>query len=310
MRVFMFPGQSSVSPAILHRALRMDAEGAELLRSACAVLDEDLDARFAGPAGVRPGCNRDVQLSVFLANHLHLRALQAAGVDASMSLGLSLGEYNHLVHIGAIGFEDALRLVSARGEAYDAGPRGMMAAVVGVEIGVVQGVVAEIDDVTISNFNGPTQHVIAGSVASVEAALEELDAHYAMSFVIERSVPMHCPRFESVAGVFEPSLRAATFSSSNRYFPNVHGRPRPSSTAADIVAALHAHVFQPVQWARSMDWIAAHHPEAVVVEVGPGRVLSDLARRGWPQLARLRTDEGDDPRVHVRTMAGRLHDAA
>lgn len=290
---------------MVRRALARGTRARQALATASEVLGEDLERRFAGPDGVRPRDNRDVQLSVFLTNHLHLLALQDAGIDATLSLGLSLGEYNHLVHVGAIAFEDAVRLVSARGEAYDAGPRGMMVAIVGPDAEAVDAV-ARAHGVAISNYNGPTQHVIAGPNEGVEAASAVLeDEHYAMTFVIERHVPMHSPTFEAAAAAFEPVLRAVSWSSTSRYFPNVEGAPRPQSTAEDIVASLRAHVSRPVQWARSMDWIATHHSTATLIEVGPGRVLFDLARRGWPQLSRLRTDEGDPAR-----MGERIRDAA
>lgn len=313
MRLFMFPGQSSCSETMLQRALALGPSGMDVLRLASDVLGEDLVSRLGSEHGVRPENNRDVQLSVFLANHVHMVALQSAGVDATLSLGLSLGEYNHLVHIGAIAFADALRLVATRGEAYDRGPRGMMVAVVGVDVGVIETVLRSVGgDAAISNFNGPTQHVIAGSYGSVEAAVAMLEEeHYAMSFVIERHVPMHSPRFEPAVDAFMPALRTAPWTPlTTRYFPNVEGRPRPESTAFDIVALLRAHVFRPVQWERSMDWICTHCPLATLIEVGPGRVLSDLARRGWSELTCVRTDQGDDPRAHLEALAGRLRDAA
>ena len=209
MRVFMFPGQSSLDASMVRRALAFGTWAAEVLGEASEILGEDLGRRFAGPEGVQPENNRDVQLSVFLTNHLHMLALQDADVDGALSLGLSLGEYNHLVHVGALAFTDALRLVSARGEAYDAGPRGMMAAIVGPDTEVVDAV-ARAHGVAISNYNGPTQHVIAGPVPGVAAASAVLeDEHYAMSLVIEAAVPMHSPTFAPVATAFEPALRAA-----------------------------------------------------------------------------------------------------
>ena len=77
-------------------------------------------------------------------------------------------------------------------------------------------------------------------------------------------------------------------------------------TAGSVVESLHAHVFRAVQWSRSMSWIAEHHPEAVLIEVGPGRVLYDLARRGWPQLSRARTDGGKEPRMQLETLVRTL----
>ena len=308
MLVFMFPGQSSCSETMLSRALSLGPSSSEVLACASEVLGEDLGARFAD--GVRPACNRDVQLSVFIVNHMHMVALHHAGLRASLSLGLSLGEYNHLVHIGAIAFEDALRVVATRGEIYDRGPRGMMVAVAGVESSEIEAVLAGRPEVWISNYNAPTQCVIAGGAQAVRSAAKVLeDEHYAMTFVIERAVPMHCKRFEPAGVALRPALQAAGWVQPVRgYFPNVRGRPSPQSTADSVVESLCAHVSGPVQWSRSMDWIAEHHRGAMLIEVGPGRVLYDLTRRGWPVLSRARTDDGTQPGRHLETLTRRLWD--
>ena len=65
-------------------------------------------------------------MTVFLATQMYLAALQAEGLQPIASLGLSLGEYSHLVDIGALDLEDALDLVNERGRCYDEAPAGVM----------------------------------------------------------------------------------------------------------------------------------------------------------------------------------------
>ena len=127
--VFMFPGQSSRYPGMLDKLAHLHPRAAEVLGLASDTLSRDLRSHYSEDNAAAFERNVDVQLGVFVANHMMLSALQAEGVDAELSLGLSLGEYNHLTHIGALDFVDALRVVKARGEAYDAGPRGQMASV-------------------------------------------------------------------------------------------------------------------------------------------------------------------------------------
>ena len=59
-------------------------------------------AAWLGTASARLETNRDVQIVVFLASQMYLAGLCAEGVDAVASMGLSLGEFSHLVHIGAL----------------------------------------------------------------------------------------------------------------------------------------------------------------------------------------------------------------
>lgn len=307
----MFPGQSSFRSSILADAALICPDGQSLLTRASEVLGQDL--LVAARDGVEPTCNQDVQIAVFVANHLYLAALGHAGCNAQLSLGLSLGEYNHLVHIGALSFEHALKLVAARGAVYDQGPAGVMVAVAGVYGDTVQEVLAATAGFAqISNFNGPTQHVIAGETQAVLAATRTLeDEHYAMCVVIERKIPMHSQRFAEVADQLSPHLQVAPWQPTVcAYFPNARGVLVPNPTATTFVTQLRHHVYKPVQWARSLDLIAQLHPDALMVEVGPGRILSNLARRGWPQLRTLHTSASQAPTTHFSSTVRSLHDAA
>src|SRR5262249_34238579 len=119
-RILLFPGQSSRDPAMLERVIDSWAPAAGLVAEASAILGRDLRALYHPSRGAAQFAgNRAVQVGVFLCSHLHLEALRARGLETELSLGLSLGEYNHLVHIGALSFADALRLVDARGAAFD-----------------------------------------------------------------------------------------------------------------------------------------------------------------------------------------------
>ena len=99
---FLFPGQSSVSPDALSRVRRAHPAAGTVAARAADVLGPADTAAYLGAETSRLDTNRDVQIVVFLASQMYLQALAAEGVTASASLGLSLGEYSHLVHIGAL----------------------------------------------------------------------------------------------------------------------------------------------------------------------------------------------------------------
>jgi [acyl-carrier-protein] S-malonyltransferase len=304
--VFMFPGQSSRYPGMLDKLVRLHPRAGEVLAQAADTLGRDLRSHYGED---NPGAfdrNVDVQVGVFVANHMMLSILQAEGVDAELSLGLSLGEYNHLTHIGAIDFVDALRLVKARGEAYDAGPRGFMASVQPLDLGTLEEVVESVRAqnlgvLEIVNLNSPRQHVLSGEQAAVEAAVAVLeDEHYVVPTIIERQVPMHASIFAPVGEALHPHLRRARFRVARRpYMPNRMGAPVLSASHDDYVAMLSAHVHTPVLWRRSIDHIIAAHPDAVLVEVGPRQVLFNLLDRKWVSRPRFCTDSRDDPAGHL-----------
>lgn len=309
--IFMFPGQSSRYPKMLDRLCALSEENRDILEAASALLGRDLGAHYAAEdGGFRT--NRDVQVGVFLANHLHAATLASAGITADLSLGLSLGEYNHLVDIGALPFDEALRLVDARGRCYDAGPKGMMAAVAPIDLDTLRGVLDTIGGrgtVEVANLNSPVQHVIAGHDEAVEAALAILeDEHYVQGVVIERQAPMHTSVFAPVGTAFRPYLAATNWRTPVRhYVPNVLGRPVERPDAGLFIDLLERHVHQPVLWRQSLETLAAAHPDAVLVEVGPRAVLYNLLGRRWLSNRKFRTDDPDDVSGHLDATVRALH---
>jgi [acyl-carrier-protein] S-malonyltransferase len=306
--VFLFPGQSSVDAHAIARARRAHPAAESVADRAIAVLGRDAANRYLAGDVAPLESNRDVQLVVFLATQMHLRALAAEGVHAEASLGLSLGEYSHLVHIGALALDDALALVDERGRCYDGAPQGVMVTVLGPDRDTVEAVVAAAGTgraVVVSNYNTPTQHVIAGTndaVATAAAALEEM--HGAHTVVIEPHVPMHSPLMVGVALQLAKALRQAPWRRPDLdYVPNVLGAPVGRADAARLVDLLARHVSEPVRWQASIDAVAARHPDACYVEVGPGGVLHNMLGRAWKRLARRRIDapDGVEPRAHFVT---------
>jgi [acyl-carrier-protein] S-malonyltransferase len=312
--VFMFPGQSSVAPDCISRARRAHPVGEEIAGRARRVLGEARAAAYLDADAVPLHTNRDVQIAVFLASQMYLSALAAEGVSATASLGLSLGEYSHIVHIGALDFDAALRLVDERGRCYDEAPQGMMATVMAVGRDVVAAIVERArahGEIVISNINAATQHVIAGANAAVEWAAATLeDEHGAHVTVIERRVPMHSPLMAPVAAAFGPALASAAWQAPARpYFPNVDGTAIAHPAAADFVSLLTRHVSEPVLWQAALGRCLEAHPEATFIEVGPGSVLHNLLARVSRGSKRARTDapDGIDPREHFAAVVESLH---
>ncbi len=310
-RVFMFPGQSSRYPEMLDAILATHPPAVDVVERASEILGRDLLSHYRG-GQARFDRNQDVQVGVFLTSHLHLLALAAHGIEAELSLGLSLGEYNHLVHIGAIEFADALRLVDARGRVYDEGPRGMMAALFPIELEELEELLTRAgssDDVQIANFNSPTQYVVAGEREAVRAVMALAEEELAIEpVVIEDQIPMHSLVFRPVADSLRPHLLAAAWSRPKRpYVSNVLGSFVESPAPGQIVELLARHVYSPVRWRQALDAIVERHPDAVFVEVGPRQVLFNMLNKRWHNNPKFKTDGAVDPADNyrcIRTASG------
>ena len=297
--VFLFPGQSSRTPNMIVAGRRLGDWAEDLVQRASALVGRDLSAHYQPDNPNAFARNQDIQVGVFLATHLHLTALTRAGVTAQHSLGLSLGEYNHLVHIGALTFEAALQLVDARGAAYDLGPFGMMVSVSPVSVEELEPLCAQVRHlgvVEIGNLNSPTQQVLSGERAAVEAAARLCESElYAQTTVIEERIPMHCSVFRPAADRLRPALKRAPWATPNlAYLPNVDAVPHPSPTTADFVATLERHVYSPVRWRESIDWVVRNVESPQFIEVGPRAVLFNLLQKNWVTRPKLKTDDRDD----------------
>lgn len=315
--VFMFPGQSSRYPGMLDKLCELHPANRDLLGWASDLLGRDLRRHYALPQSAHAehdpfARNVDVQVGVFLANHMYLRALEAHEVRADYSLGLSLGEWNHLVHIGALPFDVALRAVEVRGRLYDEGPRGWMAAIQPVAEADLAELVEQAGaqgEVEIVNFNSPRQFVIAGDPAAVAWVAEQAEHElFAQAHVIERQVPMHSSRFAPVAERFAAYLDTLEFQAPERpYLPNRVGEFEAEPTSRErFVELLSSHVASPVLWRQSIEAVAARESDAVFVEVGPMAVLHNLLNRKWLGNRKFRTDDRDASREHFHGLVQTL----
>ncbi|MFT3699925.1 MAG: ACP S-malonyltransferase [Kofleriaceae bacterium] len=288
--IAMFPGQSSRYPDMIAK-LEGEPGVTALLRDASEILGRDLAKHYRG-SDVFP-TNRDVQVGVFLANHLHLMLLGARGITFEHSLGLSLGEYNHLVHAGAIGFADCLRLVDARGVLYDQARDGKMVSVFPLEPWLIETAIEKLGvsaQVGIGLYNSPRQQVISGHADAVDRVIAELEVdHYFDATVIEPRIPMHAPAFAWAGRAFADILGHFVFTSPAVYVANVAGViERP--TAIQIRDCLVDHVSKPVRWQRCVDELAARVPDPIFVEVGPRSVLHNLFGKDWMPGKRAKSD--------------------
>jgi [acyl-carrier-protein] S-malonyltransferase len=309
--VFMFPGQSSLYPTMVEKLVDLRAENGKLLQAASDYLGRDLQAHYRSTNEAIFSRNQDIQIGVFLANHMFLQILQDAGVNADLSLGLSLGEYNHLLHIGAFDFATAVKLVEKRGIAYDNGPRGAMASIFPMELEELQEVVDQTKSfgiLEIVNLNSPRQQVLSGERKALDEALRILEEeHYCNATIIEENVPMHCSTFKPAGESLGQALGDVEFTVPRLpYFPNRLGAITPNPDKDLFVDLLSTHVYHPVLWRKSIDHIVEQWPESVFVEVGPKSVLYNLLDRKWHKVRKFRSDSLEDTAAHLKQLADDL----
>jgi [acyl-carrier-protein] S-malonyltransferase len=293
--VYMFPGQNSRYAEMIDRQ-RQWSGCQRILQHASDVLGRDLSAHYRAENAQMFLKNRDVQVGVFLAAHILGERLGAAGIRSAASLGLSLGEYNHLVEIGALSFESALRILDARGRAYENGPRGLMMSVLPCDESQVQQALdstATPDSADIAIELSAKHFVISGEERPVRDAASWLeDEAFAQARVVDSALPMHSRMFRPAAEALLGNLEKAEWRPAQKpYLPNVDGQFLIDARPVDFVDRLYRHVFSTVRWSRSVAAIVDRYPNPVLVEVGPKCILYNMVRRDHRHMHCFRTDD-------------------
>ncbi len=282
---FVFPGQGSQSIGMLSDLANEYTEIKQTFERASDALGQDLWSIVTqGP---------EVDLN---QTQITQPAMLAAGVAVwelwrklspirpEWMAGHSLGEYTALVCAGILGFEDAIKLVSIRGQLMqEAVPTGIgaMAAILGLEDHQVVTICHQVENndvVSAVNFNSPGQVVIAGNIAAVERAMKAAkDAGAKRALLLPVSVPSHCALMASAAEELDSHLQALVFNTAKSTL--IHNVDVAVHSAPEVIRnALKEQLFKPVRW---VDTIKFMHDQGVTrfVECGPGKVLLGLNKR-------------------------------
>ncbi len=249
------------------------------------------------------------QPAILVASIAALRALNAeTGFSPAFFAGHSLGEYTALVAAGALDFRDAVSLVHLRGkfmqEAVPAGV-GKMCAVLGLGIDAVIEACARASDenevAVAANINSPEQIVISGHAVAVDRAAEIVLAKGAKRAIsLPVSAPSHSPLMTGAAARLREELGRVKFNGfSAPVITNVEAAPMsdPSRTADLLTKQL----ISPVRW---VDITGRMKREGVrvIVEIGPGKVLTGLVRRIEKEMNTANLNEAGDMDNVVRLL--------
>lgn len=226
----------------------------------------------------------NTQPSILTMSISALRVLEANGVKADITAGLSLGEYGALVCSGAITFEEAVSLVKKRGrfmqEAVPVGV-GAMAAVLGLEIEKINEACKIASDIGIvegANYNCPGQIVIAGKVKAVEKACEickEFGARRTMMLPV--SAPFHTSMLAPAGDKLAEELKKIELGHMKiPVITNVTGEIIEVGT--DIKEILKKQLQSSVMWEKTIINMIDFGVDTFI-EIGPGKTLCGFVKK-------------------------------
>jgi [acyl-carrier-protein] S-malonyltransferase len=206
--------------------------------------------------------------------------------------GHSLGEFTAYHAAGSLTVEGGARLVRRRGELmYETGIArpGAMAALLGDLTEPVEALceraTREAGEVVPANYNAPGQLVVSGEVAGVERLMELAKAAGAKRAVrLNVSGAFHSPLMRPAVDGLAAALDEAALAAPA--FPVVSNvTAEPVCEAGEAGTLLLRQLTSPVRWTDVVRTLAARHPDALFVEMGPGNVLIGLVKRIAPELS-------------------------
>jgi [acyl-carrier-protein] S-malonyltransferase len=286
---WVFPGQGAQEPGMGRDLYDAYPVARKLFDRADAILNRSLTRLcFEAPADeLNDTANAQPALyTTSLACLEVARATHTVTVDPDYVAGHSLGEYTALAAIGALSFEDGLRLVEERGrltrQAAEATSGGMV-AVLGLDEATVQAVCDE-SGAELCNINAPGQIVIGGAEDSIERAIALASERGARRAIrLDVAGAFHTTLMDRAIAPFRQAVSSTAMEAPRAPFV-ANQTASPLTDPAAIADELVYQLTHPVRWVACVEFLAAQGIEQVV-EFGPGRVLTGLIKRIAPTIS-------------------------
>ena len=287
MKTLMFPGQGSQS-------VGMGADlykNFELVKKIFKEADEKLNFHLSRI--ILDGPEKELKLTkntqpaiMTLSYSIYKLIIEEFGFDIKDTkyfCGHSLGEYSALVSIGSLTFEDTLYLLHERGKSMqEAVPegRGAMLAVLGIKLEDIEKLIKEIKVkgiCEIANDNSDSQVILSGEKKAIDEISDILKKNKKKSIFLPVSAPFHCSLMKSAAEKMKDKILKTNFKKPNKeIISNVTARPVVDTEI--IKKLLIDQISSKVRWRESLLYMVENGVNEFI-EIGPGKVLSGLAKR-------------------------------
>lgn len=282
--VFMFPGQGAQYPDMGHELYQHEKTFRQTVDQCAELLEPHLglDLReilFAAETGRDEAAARLQQTALaqpalFVIEYALARLWMSFGLVPQAMIGHSIGEYVAACLAGVFSLADALLIVAARGRLMQATAEGAMLA---VALGAEELTPFLNGALSLAAVNTPGQSVLAGTREAVAALEAELARRGVKTARLPTSRAFHSALLEPMLAPYtEIVARTERKPPSIPFLSNLTGAWIQAGEAVD-----------PGYWARhargTVEFSAGlsmllRQPEWILLEVGPGTTLGNLAR--------------------------------
>ncbi len=282
---FLFPGQGSQYVNMGRELYVSEPVFRECIDDCCRMLEPHLDldlrtllhpaADLEASASEQLNLTSFTQPALFVIEYALAKLWMAWGIQPSALVGHSIGEFVAAVLAGVMTLNDGLRLVAARARLMQAQPSGAMLSVRLPEADLR----SLLDDsLAVAVINSPKNCVASGTHEAIAALQEKLQAAGVASKPLHTSHAFHSPMMQPVLEAFESEVRSIRLApAAIRAVSTMTGGWIEAKDWADP-AYWTAQLRHSVRFADAVE-VLALEPDMILLEVGPGQVLSTLAQQ-------------------------------
>lgn len=281
LTAFTFPGQGSQFPKMLTDNLPKDEITLRHLNEVEMVLQRNITSIDSSEA-LKETAN--VQLALLISGVIWGEYLVSQGCKPDYVMGLSVGAYPAAVIAGCLSFNDALMLVSKRGQLMQAAfpnDYGML-AILNVNRTVVDSVLQQqsshTESVYLANINAEDQFVLAGYIPALVSTAEAIKSKSRCTArLLDVAVPSHCSLLSSQADSLLDALKSISINKPKYRYVSA-SKSRVLNNIDDIRQDLSHNMARQVHWHDSSQLLLERGVERVI-EMPPGSTLTALCRR-------------------------------
>jgi len=283
----IFPGQGSQSVGMAKEFYKKYSLVKNIFSRADEALNFNLSKIILSGPISEINLTKNTQPAIFVVSYSIFSVMKKEfNIDlnqANYFAGHSLGEYSALTCANALQFEEAVRLLHARGksmqEAVPSG-KGAMLAVLGLK---VEEILEQINSISINgtceiaNDNSPGQIVVSGDKDSIQILQDNLKKKSIRVIILPVSAPFHCSFMKSAEKKMSLKITESLFKD-----------PKPSiisnvtanveNKINKIKELLIKQITSRVKWRESIQYMIKNGVKKFI-EIGPGKVLTGLVKR-------------------------------
>lgn len=287
---FLFPGQGSQYINMGLELYKTEQVFKAVVDECCDILlpELNLDLRnilfpeagdsgteIQKPAAELLGQTKYTQPALFVIEYALARLWLHWGIQPHAMIGHSIGEYAAACLAGVFSLSDALYLVARRGRLMNSLPAGSMLMVALPEAQVLEMLN---DKISIAAINGAALCVVSGETEAIGLLEDSLSKSGITTRRLHTSHAFHSSMMEPILPEFRAALSRVTLNPPQiPCISNLSGELLKPEEAIDPEYWVR-HLRQPVRFADGLFQVLSK-PEVILLEVGPGRTLSTLAKR-------------------------------